>query len=75
MKAKAEIEIESENPEQAIKALKPDIDETPRFEVELVPSKDQVALKVDAEDLSAMRAAVNSYLRLIKTLKEVDKLE
>ncbi|MFO7872254.1 MAG: KEOPS complex subunit Pcc1 [Candidatus Undinarchaeales archaeon] len=75
MKTSAEIKIEAENPKQVITALEPDIDKAPRFEVELVPSKDHIILKVNADDLTAMRAAVNSYLRLINTLNEVDKFE
>ncbi len=75
MDTSAEIKIEAENPKQVIKSLKPDMVKAPRFEVKLVPSENHVILKINADDLTAMRAAVNSYIRLINTLKEVDKLE
>lgn len=75
MNISAEIKIEAENPKQVINALKPDIDKASRFEVEITPSDKHIILKATAEDIPAMKAAVNSYLRLINSLCEVDKLE
>ncbi len=69
-----EIRIKLENPSKVLEALKPDIEETNRFKAEIIAEKNKLVLKINASDLSAMRAALNSYLRLINTIKEVDKI-
>ena len=55
-----------------IDKIKPDVEQTARFEVELQALQKHLNLKIKAKDLNAMRAAVNSYLRLINTIKEVN---
>ena len=64
------IKVELKNPNIVLKALKPDVEQTARFEVELQALQKHLNLKIKAKDLNAMRAAVNSYLRLINTIKE-----
>jgi len=71
----AQLKIDTNNPTKLINSLKPDMDKSNRFEVELAPEKNSVILKVEAKDLTAMRAAINSYLRLIQTINEVDKID
>ena len=72
--ASGEIRIKIKNPDKVLKALKPDIEPARRFRVDLIAEKDNLILKVSSKDLSAMRAALNSYLRLIDTIKEVDRI-
>lgn len=63
---KAKIEIECENPEIVIKAIKPDMDEQ-RFRVELKANDNKIKIKVKAKDISSLLAGINSYVRLIKS--------
>ncbi|HYY48031.1 MAG TPA: KEOPS complex subunit Pcc1 [Thermoplasmata archaeon] len=45
-------------------ALRPEVGrDVPKARVTLRASRDRVTLTIDAEDTSALRAAVNSYLR------------
>ena len=67
-----DIKVELKNPKTVLKALKPDVEKTERFEVELKALQKHLNLKIKAKDLTAMQAALNSYLRLINTIKEVD---
>ena len=66
------LKIELKNPSAVLKALKPDIETAKRFEVDLKVSQKHLNLEIKAKDISAMRAALNSYLRLISTINEVD---
>ncbi|MFQ6020947.1 MAG: KEOPS complex subunit Pcc1 [Candidatus Aenigmatarchaeota archaeon] len=63
---KAKIEIECENPEIIVKAIKPDMDEQ-RFRVELKANDNKIKIKVKAKDISSLLAGINSYVRLIKS--------
>lgn len=63
---KAKIEIECENPEIIVKAIKPDMDEQ-RFRVELKANDNKIKIKVKADNISSLLAGINSYVRLIKS--------
>lgn len=71
---KADISINVENPQKMYKALKPDISKIERFDVQVIPRQKQktLNLKVRAKDISSMRAALNSYLRLINLMEDVN---
>ena len=71
---KAEFKIALENPKAAYEAIKVDSENTERFKVELSTTKSELCIKIDAQDITAARQAINSYLRLINTLKEVEKI-
>jgi len=64
---KAEIEIECERPDIVVKALKPEAEETKKFEVKIEAQKDKVMLILEAKDIPGLLAGINSYMRLIKT--------
>ena len=64
---KAEIEIECDRPDIVVGALKPEIEETKKFNVKIDAEKNSVKLKIEAEDISGLLAGINSYMRLIKT--------
>ena len=72
---KAEFSIKLENPKEAYEALKPDLENTERFSVKVTPKKGELYIQIDAKDLTAAGAAINSYLRLINTVKEVGDIE
>jgi KEOPS complex subunit Pcc1 len=53
-------------------ALFPEVGrEIPRTKVEMVPGEGEIVLNVEATDLGALRAALNSYLRWIKVSEDV----
>jgi len=64
---KAEIEIECAKPDIAVKAIKPEAEDTKKFSVKIEPGKDKIKLKIEAEDIAGLLAGINSYVRLIKT--------
>jgi len=48
--------------------------EIPRTKVAAVLADDQVELRIEAKDLSALRAALNSYLRWIKIAEDMNQV-
>ena len=72
--------ITDSNAEVIVPVLSPEIGrELPRTETEISRNGDAVTIKVFAKDVSAMRAALNSYLgwiRITENIKEIgDKNE
>ncbi|MFH1424172.1 MAG: KEOPS complex subunit Pcc1 [archaeon] len=67
-----ELLIQVKNPKAALKALKPDIDRTERFEVELVAEEKGIRIKAKATDEAALRAAIGSYSRLIEMIASTE---
>jgi tRNA threonylcarbamoyladenosine modification (KEOPS) complex Pcc1 subunit len=78
MDKQAEVRFQS-TPKMAdiiIRSLNPELNRTSfRAEVELNKSSggDQVILVVKAQDVNALRAALNSYLRWIKCIIEINE--
>lgn len=72
---RAIIEIETKTPENILKSLKPDITESNKFKISLSTEKDKIILNIEAKEIPAMLAGVNSYLRLINTAKEVSECQ
>jgi len=46
----------------------------PRTKVEIKNNKNKLVLNIIADDVSALRAAVNSYLRWIKTAVDMSNV-
>ena len=69
----AEISLECTDPKKIFESLEPEIQGTERFKVEIKPEQSALRLRVEATDVAAMKAALNSYLRLISIISEVDK--
>lgn len=68
------MELPSERDVQAaIRALEPETDTSRRFSVELGSSGNVLILRVVSKDLSALRAALNSYLRWIYLIEMLIK--
>jgi tRNA threonylcarbamoyladenosine modification (KEOPS) complex Pcc1 subunit len=54
--------------------LKPEIKhKIPKTDVEISLSENKICLKINAKDISSLRAAINSYLRWINTALNVKK--
>lgn len=54
-------------------ALRPEVDDpvSQRSTVSVYAGKDNVMISVNATDLAALRAALNSYLRWVKAIQDV----
>jgi len=72
---KAEIEIDCKEPERIIESLKPDADDTDKFNVTMKTGKEKLTLIIDSKDITGLLAAVNSYLRMIKTLTDLEEIK
>ena len=71
----ATLRIDSPAPNTLVRALLPEVGrELPRTSVDVRVEEGRFVLDVRAGDLSALRAAVNSYLRWIKVSKEIIEL-
>ncbi len=74
----AVIEIECKSQKLVLDALKPDAkqqDVSKKFDVNFKASKNKIIMKVKADDISALLAGINSYMRLIRTAIETNKIE
>lgn len=67
----AKLEIECKNPEIVLKSLKPDLDDTEKFKVDLKVKENKLVLIIEAKELSGLLAGINSYARLIKASTDV----
>lgn len=70
----ATIEVECKEPKLAANAIDVEKDDKKDFTVKLLPKKNKLLLTIRAEDISALQAGINSYLRLIKTATDVDSI-
>ncbi len=67
----AELVITTEDADSIVRSIEPDNRDSKRFRVKLNSSNNQIKINVDADDVSALQAAINSYLRLIRTTMEL----
>lgn len=68
---KAIIELDVNDPDTILNSLKPDIEQTKRFQVEFKKEDKKILMYVKASDITALLAGLNSYMRLIKTSMEL----
>jgi len=69
--SRAELTIRTRNAGVVLGALSPEMSErVPRTTVEVVAGEGEVTIKVEAEDLASMRAALNSYIRWADVAEE-----
>ncbi len=69
---KASLRIETENPSSLIGTLCPEAGrDVPRGGVEVYREGDDVIVRIEADDLPSLRAALNSYLRWITINEDV----
>lgn len=71
----ARLRIESPDAEAILSSLKPEAGrELPRTHVEVSGSGTSALVSIDANDTTAMRAALNSYLGCIRITEEISKI-
>ncbi len=69
---KATIEIECKNPEIIKKSLLPDIKDKKDINIALRNNKKNLIIEVETKKMSYLKAIINSYLSLVKMLKELE---
>lgn len=67
---KAIIEVEADDAEAIVISLEPDLDDAERFKVKLGSEDGKIVMEFEATDAAAMRAAINSYLKLVGMLAD-----
>jgi KEOPS complex subunit Pcc1 len=71
----AEIELESDKPEVLFRALAPELeDEINRSRVILDPGQGLLRLRIEGHDLVSLRAALNTWIRLLKIATEMMRI-
>ena len=72
---KAVLKVESSDAGTILSALQPETGrELPRTNVTLTGDEASVTLIIDATDVSAMRAALNSYLGCIRITEDINRI-
>lgn len=70
----ATLKIECKNPEIIKKSLLPDIKERKDLKINLKTDKNNLIIKIESKKISYLKAVINTYLSLVKTLKELEEL-
>jgi len=71
---KATLKLLSPQSDVVLGAVSPEVGrEIPRTRVKISSESGQVVLDIEASDLAALRAALNSYLRWIKVAEDVSR--
>ncbi len=72
---KAEVVLEGiDDVENLKRALLPEIGEgVPHTEIDIVVDDDKLKVVIEADDISSLRAALNSYLRWLNLAQEVQE--
>lgn len=68
----AEVNLETDNPKMVLDSLKPDMEDPNRFSVQASVSGKKLVLKISAQDIAALKAALNSYLRLVQVAQGLE---
>jgi KEOPS complex subunit Pcc1 len=75
MKGCAEFVFESNNAKEIYQALVPELDdELHRSSVQLIEGNNSIRLKIRGEDTVSLRAALNTWIRLVKIAFEMVSL-
>ena len=69
----ATLKIECKNPEIIKKSLLPDIKEKKDLKINLKTDKNNLIIEIESKKISYLKAVINSYLSLIKALKELEE--
>jgi tRNA threonylcarbamoyladenosine modification (KEOPS) complex Pcc1 subunit len=67
------LKIECKNPEIIKKSLLPDIKEKKDLKINLRADKNNLIIEIESEKISYLKAVINSYLSLVKALKELEE--
>lgn len=69
----ATLRIECKNPEIIKKSLLPDVKNKKDLTIDLSTDKNDLIIKIGSKKISYLKAVINSYLSLVKTLKEMER--
>jgi len=69
----ATLRIECKDPEIIKKSLLPDVQNKRDINVDLSTDKNDLIIKIESKKISYLKAVINSYLSLVKTLKEMEE--
>jgi len=67
------LKIECKNPGIIKKSLLPDIKEKKDLKIDLKTDKDNLIIKIESKKISYLKAVINSYLSLVRALKELEE--
>ena len=67
------LKIECKNPEIIKKSLLPDIKERKELKINLNTDKKNIIIEIESEKISYLKAVINSYLSLVRALKELEE--
>lgn len=68
----ARLKIECKNPEMIRKSLLPDVKNKKDLKISLKTDKKNLIIEIESKKISYLKAVINSYLSLVKTLKELE---
>lgn len=71
---KATLKIECKNPKIIMKSLLPDAKNKNDIKIEIKTQKKDLIINIETKKISYLKAIINSYLSLVKTLKELEDL-
>ena len=72
MKGRADLLFEVEDPERVCLALAPEaLDQVQRSEIRLEAWESGIHLSIESEDMVSLRAALNTWIRLVKIAMEM----
>ena len=69
---KATIRIECKNPKIIMKSLLPDVQNREDLKIDLSTEKNELIIEIETKKISYLKAVINSYLSLVKVLKELE---
>jgi tRNA threonylcarbamoyladenosine modification (KEOPS) complex Pcc1 subunit len=67
------IKIECKDPEIIMKSLLPDIKEKKDLKINLKTDKGNLIIEIESKKISYLKAVINSYLSLVRALKELEE--
>ena len=68
---RATLRIECKEPEIIKKSLLPDIQNRDDLKIDLKAEKNDLIIEIETKKISYLKAVINSYLSLVKALKEL----
>ena len=67
------MEVGCKNPKLVKKSLLPDVESKEDLRIKLKTNKKNLIIEIESKKISYLKAVINSYLSLIKTLEELEE--
>ena len=67
------LRIECKDPQIIKKSLLPDVEEKKDLKIDLSTNEKDLIIKIESKKISYLKAVINSYLSLVKALKEMEE--